>query len=293
MLLASPTGKEMISVRGANPGLESVSLAQLRDCVAYSKQVPVISAPVKMMGTPIGNRIDGLVSTDDIVGAVVAAPGLQNGTVVTRIITAAVDPTPVSPGKMGSVEISTSSQAPVPVEPVEVEFSWPSTPVHMMDGARYLIIRPRWPISLAEKQAKLDADKQDVERQKAELEKSTVSNLPNNPGESDADYKARNDANIARQKSENAARAKAVPVVSAPQPKKVEVKALEALTVYLPPNPLDGQIAHIFSAAPITILTVEPADGQALAIDFSGPIEADKAIEFLYSANDFTWDRCY
>jgi hypothetical protein len=261
------TGKETVIVHTGSIGSRPVSVAELLGSVGYSKQVPIISPPVKMPGIPAGDRIEGLPSTSDLVGATVAGPGVPNGTKVVRILVRAVEPTSASQGNPGSVEVSTRSQVPAPVDPVEIEFSWPSSVISMPEGARYLIIRPRWPASPAEWQSapRENRDGANIHG----IGPDEASGI--NPGYVPA------------------------PGGVTAEPEHVdepEIKTLEALTVRLPLNPVDGQIAHIFSAAPITALTVEPSEGQSIEGEFKGPLEAARAIGFLYSANDLTWDRC-
>jgi hypothetical protein len=72
---------------------------------------------------------------------------------------------------------------------------------------------------------------------------------------------------------------------------KAKVEVTPALTVRLPPNPVDGQLASIFSDAGIMLLTVEPNKNQVLE-DEPLAVEANCGIGFIYSASDSTWDRC-
>jgi hypothetical protein len=83
--------------------------------------------------------------------------------------------------------------------------------------------------------------------------------------------------------------------------------ALDALTVTLAPNPVDGQLAIIYTDLAIAALTVLPNAGQKMPVlkdDKGIPLNDDDArkarlialaintsVGFLYSASDATWYR--
>lgn len=65
---------------------------------------------------------------------------------------------------------------------------------------------------------------------------------------------------------------------------------ISTLAVILPPAPVDGLRARIFSTQIVTTLTIT-APGMTLNNAVTS-LSANVAVEYLYSASNTTWDRC-
>src|ERR1700679_1380257 len=148
MSMQALNGRETILVAGNGPHQVSAPLAVIRDGASYVKMVAALRDPLSMTGTPSAVYIRDLPSTENLGGATVKGPGIEDGTTVVIVVVPAVAASETVPGQAGVVMISRAA-AETPSAPASLEFSWPSPVIEMR--SQYLILRARWPLSAVER----------------------------------------------------------------------------------------------------------------------------------------------
>lgn len=329
-MINSPSSSQRITVHGQGAQSETMMLSQFRDAVGYSKQMPQparelkqagivklagSTMAVKASGVLDGNQLRELVATDGLEGAAVAGAGIPDGTVVTSITV------PATPAQRGSVVLS--NVAPfVPatglaqdvvftlIVPRSVICGLPAT--DGLGGAR--VSGSGIPDGTTVQEVTVAAV-------------APTNTQPGIPGEVALTLPPPPPPPPTPPSTGPA-------VAAAPAPRKAAVltpvdltfaiptapivfpdgvsmlqltpaEPIKALTVTLAPNPVDGQVAYIYSTLAIAELTIlanvnqklnwSPAPPKVKTAPADKPpflaLPADTSVGYLYSLGNATWDR--
>jgi hypothetical protein len=328
-MITSPTGRQQITVHGMGPQSETMSLSQFRDAVGYSKQTPlparelVIPGVVKMAGSTItvtmpgvldGDKVIGLGNTDGLLGATVAGANIPDGTVVAAI------PVPATPGQSGTVMLSNVGPFP-PATGLPQPLSFRIVLRHSsiaglsstdgLAGAR--VAGPGIPDGTTVWDVSIPASPPTNMQPGVPGEVLLLTPVPPHGAPTPAAAPAADAAPAPRPAATTTPaditfRIPTAPIVIPDGVSRLHLRsadAIEALVVTLPADPVDGQVAFIYSTMAIAELTVLACPGQHLNWTPMPPpkdppapadvpwlaLAADTSVGWLYSAPDKTWDR--
>jgi hypothetical protein len=339
-MITSPSGSQKVTVHGTGPQSSVMSLSQFRDAAGYSKQIPLpareVTLPgvVRLAGTTVaintngivdGNQISGLAATDGLIGAAVATDGIPEGAVVTTILKHA------APGVPGTVLLSNVEPfAPTTAKPQPVVFSAivRRNAIHGLsstDGLDGAYVSGGG-LPDGAKVASVSVPAVVATNTRPGVPGEVLLEIPVLPPKAAPIPPAAAPAPAGSTAPSVAAPATPAPPPASAAPADVTFKIptapiiipdgvsrlvltpaepLEALVVTMPPNPVDGQVAFIFSTLAIAGLVVLPNQNQSIyvappkaAADEPLPekvpalaLAAETGIGYLFSAPNATWDR--